>query len=125
MRWPRKNDETSVEQRREAMGLDGSLVTSIDLEPFTGAAESLVGVAVIPVSACPVELELGSYELSDDSRPWLDPDSPTFSFPQLKQGQLDNLNAKAHWVDETKKDRMTMPIDDAVKYLAMHDGKMP
>ena len=68
MRWPRKNDESSVEQRREAMGLDGSLVTSIDLEPFAGAAESLVGVAVIPVSAVPVEVELGSYVLGDDGQ---------------------------------------------------------
>src|SRR5205823_2164522 len=66
MRWPRKNDAASIEQRREAMGLDGSLVTSIDLEPFSGAAESLVGVAVIPVSAVPVAIELGSYELADD-----------------------------------------------------------
>jgi hydroxymethylglutaryl-CoA reductase (NADPH) len=47
------------------MGLDGGLVTSVDLEPFSGAAESLVGVAVIPVSAVPVEIELGAYELSD------------------------------------------------------------
>ena len=47
------------------MGLDGGLVTSVDLEPFAGAAESLVGVAVIPVSACPIEIELGAYELSD------------------------------------------------------------
>ena len=51
--------------RREAMGLDGGLVTSVDLEPFAAAAESLVGVAVIPVSAVPVEIELGGYELSD------------------------------------------------------------
>ena len=48
MRWPRKNDASSIEQRRESMGVDG-LVTSVDLEPFAGAAESLVGVAVIPV----------------------------------------------------------------------------
>jgi hydroxymethylglutaryl-CoA reductase (NADPH) len=47
------------------MSLDGGLVTSVDLEPFAGAAESLVGVAVIPVSAVPVEIELGDYELSD------------------------------------------------------------
>src|SRR4051812_10774861 len=66
MRWPRKNDAASIDQRREAMGLDGSLVTSIDLEPFASAAESLVGVAVIPVSAVPVEIELGAYALSDD-----------------------------------------------------------
>jgi hydroxymethylglutaryl-CoA reductase (NADPH) len=66
MRWPRKNDAASIDQRREVMGLDGSLVTSVDLEPFAGAAESLVGVAVIPVSAVPVEIELGSYALGDD-----------------------------------------------------------
>src|SRR5258708_5653180 len=59
MRWPRKNDASSIEQRREAMGVNGSLVTSVDLEPFAGAAESLVGVAVIPVSAVPVEIALG------------------------------------------------------------------
>jgi len=66
MRWPRKNDAASIEQRRQAMGLDGGLVTSVDLEPFASAAESLVGVAVIPVSAVPVQIELGSYELDDD-----------------------------------------------------------
>src|SRR5438045_5128300 len=66
MRWPRKNDASSIEQRREAMGVNGGLVTSVDLEPFAGAAESLVGVAVIPVSAVPVDIELGAYELDDD-----------------------------------------------------------
>jgi hydroxymethylglutaryl-CoA reductase (NADPH) len=66
MRWPRKNDAQSIAQRRAAMGLDGGLTTSLDLEPFAGAAESLVGVAVIPVSAAPVEIELGTYELADD-----------------------------------------------------------
>jgi hydroxymethylglutaryl-CoA reductase (NADPH) len=65
MRWPRKNDQSSIEQRRAAMGLDGGLTTSVDLAPFATAAESLVGVAVIPVSAVPVEIELGSYELDD------------------------------------------------------------
>jgi hydroxymethylglutaryl-CoA reductase (NADPH) len=69
VRWPRKNDAASIDARREAMGLDGGLVTSIDLEPFAGAAESLVGVAVIPVSAVPVEIELGAYELDDEGRP--------------------------------------------------------
>src|SRR3989440_4854836 len=66
MRWPRKNDASSIEQRRKAMGVNGGVVTSVDLEPFAGAAESLVGVAVIPVSAVPVEIELGAYELNDD-----------------------------------------------------------
>jgi hydroxymethylglutaryl-CoA reductase (NADPH) len=64
MRWPRKNDTASIRARQEALGLDG-LVTSIDLEPFAGAAEALTGVAVIPVSVVPVTIELGSYELDD------------------------------------------------------------
>jgi hydroxymethylglutaryl-CoA reductase (NADPH) len=65
MRWPRKNDATSVAARRRAMGIGNGLVTSVDLEPFAAAAESLVGVAIIPVSAVPVEIDLGAYELSD------------------------------------------------------------
>ncbi len=65
MRWPRKNDPASIRPRQEILGVDG-LVTSIDLEPFAGAAEALTGVAVIPVSACPVTIELGSYELDPD-----------------------------------------------------------
>jgi hydroxymethylglutaryl-CoA reductase (NADPH) len=69
MRWPRKNDAASVEARRSAMGVTDGLVTSVDLEPFTSAAESLVGVAVIPVSAAPIEVELGTYELTDDGSP--------------------------------------------------------
>jgi hydroxymethylglutaryl-CoA reductase (NADPH) len=66
MRWPRKNDASSIALRREAMGVNGGLATSVDLEPFVSAAESLVGVAVIPVSAVPVEIALGAYELTDD-----------------------------------------------------------
>src|SRR5947208_11806720 len=65
MRWPRKNDAEAIRSRRETMGVRDGLVTSVDLEPFNGAAESLVGVAVIPVSAVPIEIELGTYELSD------------------------------------------------------------
>jgi hydroxymethylglutaryl-CoA reductase (NADPH) len=64
MRWPRKNDTASIRARQQALGLDG-LVTSLDLEPFAGAAEALTGVAVIPVSVVPVTIELGSYELDD------------------------------------------------------------
>jgi hydroxymethylglutaryl-CoA reductase (NADPH) len=66
MRWPRKNDQASIETRRAAMGVDGGLTTSVDLAPFTNAAESLVGVAVIPVSAVPIQIELGHYALTDD-----------------------------------------------------------
>jgi hydroxymethylglutaryl-CoA reductase (NADPH) len=50
--------------RQELVGVDG-LVTSVDLEPFAGAAEAVTGVAVIPVSVCPIAIELGEYELSD------------------------------------------------------------
>jgi hydroxymethylglutaryl-CoA reductase (NADPH) len=66
MRWPRKNDAASIDARRQAMGITGGLVTSVDLEPFANAAESLVGVAIIPVSAVPVEIDFGTYVLSDD-----------------------------------------------------------
>ena len=66
MRWSRRNDARSIDERRAAMGLDSGLPTSVDLEPFAGAAESLVGVAVIPVSAVPIEIDLGSYELAED-----------------------------------------------------------
>jgi hydroxymethylglutaryl-CoA reductase (NADPH) len=63
-RWPRKNDPASIRARQEALGVDG-LVTSIDLEQFAGAAETVTGVAVIPVSVVPIEIELGAYELDD------------------------------------------------------------
>jgi hydroxymethylglutaryl-CoA reductase (NADPH) len=66
MRWPRKNDQASIDTRRTAMGVDGGLTTSVDLAPFASAAESLVGVAVIPVSAVPIQIELGDYALSDE-----------------------------------------------------------
>jgi hydroxymethylglutaryl-CoA reductase (NADPH) len=66
MRWPRKNDAASIAARRQAMGVADGLVTSVDLEPFASAAESLVGAAVIPVSAVPVEVDLGAYELSGE-----------------------------------------------------------
>ena len=64
MRWPRKNDPVSIRTRQEALGLNG-LVTSIDLEQFTGAAETVTGVAVIPVSVVPISVDLGTYELDD------------------------------------------------------------
>ena len=64
-RWPRKNDADSIRARQEALGVDG-LVTSVDLKPFTSAAEGVTGVAVIPVSvAGPLVVSLGEYELDD------------------------------------------------------------
>jgi hydroxymethylglutaryl-CoA reductase (NADPH) len=64
-RWPRKNDEASIRARQEALGVDG-VVTSVELGPFTKAAEALTGVAVIPVSvAGPLVVTLGAYELDE------------------------------------------------------------
>jgi len=63
VRWPRKNDPASIRARQEIVGVDG-IVTSVDLAPYASAAEALTGVAVIPVSVCPVRIDLGDYELS-------------------------------------------------------------
>ena len=62
MRLPRKNDPASVEARRQALGLDGS----VDLAAYAKAAESVTGVAEIPVSVAQLRIALGQYELSDD-----------------------------------------------------------
>jgi hydroxymethylglutaryl-CoA reductase (NADPH) len=64
-RLPRKNDDSSIRARQEALGLDGE-VTGFDLSPWTGAAESVTGVAVVPVSVAQLRVSLGRYELSDD-----------------------------------------------------------
>jgi hydroxymethylglutaryl-CoA reductase (NADPH) len=64
MAWPRKNDPASIRARQELTGIDG-LPVSIDLDGFTNAAEAITGVAVIPVSVCPIRIELGAYELDD------------------------------------------------------------
>jgi hydroxymethylglutaryl-CoA reductase (NADPH) len=61
-RFPRKNDPASITARRDALGLDGD----VDLEPYAKAAESVTGVAVIPVSVAQLSVELGTYELSED-----------------------------------------------------------
>jgi hydroxymethylglutaryl-CoA reductase (NADPH) len=64
-RLPRKNDDASIRARQEALGLDGE-VTGLDLSPWTGAAESVTGVAVVPVSVAQLHVSLGRYELSDE-----------------------------------------------------------
>ena len=51
MRWPRKNDRASIDAGAPRWASATASSTSVDLEPFAAAAESLVGVAVIPVSA--------------------------------------------------------------------------
>jgi hydroxymethylglutaryl-CoA reductase (NADPH) len=66
-RWPRKNDGASIRARQDALGIDG-LVASIDLEPFASAAETVTGVAVVPVSIVPIDVELGTYELDGDGK---------------------------------------------------------
>src|SRR5436305_1934715 len=59
---PRKNDATSIATRRAALGLDGS----VDLSAYAKAAESVTGVAVIPVSVAQLPISLGEYALSED-----------------------------------------------------------
>ena len=61
-RLPRKNDDASIAARREALGLRGD----VDLAPYAKAAESVTGVAVIPVSVAELRVSLGAYELSAD-----------------------------------------------------------
>ncbi|MGZ8716907.1 MAG: 3-hydroxy-3-methylglutaryl-CoA reductase [Gaiellaceae bacterium] len=64
-RLPRRNDAASIAARRSALGLDGT-VTSADLEPYANAAESVTGVAIIPVSVAELQISLGRYELGED-----------------------------------------------------------
>jgi hydroxymethylglutaryl-CoA reductase (NADPH) len=64
-RLPRKNDAASITARRDALGLDGA-VTPADLEPYASAAESVTGIAVIPVSVAELQISLGLYELGTD-----------------------------------------------------------
>src|SRR6266853_834691 len=54
-RFPRKNDPASVAARREVLGLDGD----VDLAPYAKVAESVTGVAVIPVSVAQLAVSLG------------------------------------------------------------------
>jgi hydroxymethylglutaryl-CoA reductase (NADPH) len=61
-RLPRKNDAASIAARREALGLDGS----VDLGAYAKAAESVTGLAVLPVSVAQLRVSLGEYALSDE-----------------------------------------------------------
>jgi hydroxymethylglutaryl-CoA reductase (NADPH) len=60
-RLPRKNDPASVAARRDALGLNGA----VDLEPYAKSAESVTGIAVLPVSIAQLRVSLGEYALSD------------------------------------------------------------
>jgi hydroxymethylglutaryl-CoA reductase (NADPH) len=64
VRWPRKNDAESIRARQEILGLNGE-VTSVDLTPWTSAAEAVTGVAVIPVSVVRIPVSLAEYELEE------------------------------------------------------------
>src|SRR5262249_58426645 len=59
-----KSARAAIRAGQDLTGIDG-LPVSIDLDGFTKAAEAITGVAVIPVSVCPIRIELGSYELVD------------------------------------------------------------
>jgi hydroxymethylglutaryl-CoA reductase (NADPH) len=60
-RLPRKNDPQSIAARREALGLEGA----VDLDAYVSAAESVTGLAVLPVSVAQLRVSLGEYGLSD------------------------------------------------------------
>src|SRR5437762_2784928 len=60
-RFPRKNDPASIAARRETLGLDGDA----ELGPYVKAAETVTGVATIPVSVAELHVSLGQYELND------------------------------------------------------------
>jgi hydroxymethylglutaryl-CoA reductase (NADPH) len=62
---PRRNDRDSIAARQRALGLDGE-VTAFDLAPWASAAETVTGVAVIPVSVAPLRVSLGAYELDEE-----------------------------------------------------------
>src|SRR5438132_3663804 len=64
VRLPRKNDPESIRARQAALGLDGE-VSGVDLAPWVSAAESVTGVAVIPVSVAQLQVSLGAYELDE------------------------------------------------------------
>ena len=65
IRWPRRNDPTSIRARQEALGLDGPVVDH-DLQPYAKATEALTGVAPVPVAVVgPLDVELGDYELEE------------------------------------------------------------
>jgi hydroxymethylglutaryl-CoA reductase (NADPH) len=61
-RLPRKNDPASIAARRAALNLDGDA----DLEAYASSAESVTGLAVIPVSVAQLQVSLGEYALSED-----------------------------------------------------------
>ena len=61
---PRKNDPASIAARRQALGLDGD----DDLTAYASAAESVTGVAVLPVSVAELRISLGEYELDDEGQ---------------------------------------------------------
>jgi hydroxymethylglutaryl-CoA reductase (NADPH) len=61
-RLPRRNDAASIAARRDALGLNDD----VDLAPYASVAESVTGVATIPVSVAQLRVSLGEYSLSDD-----------------------------------------------------------
>ena len=60
-RLPRKNDPDSVRARQQALGLPEA-----DVSAYANAAESVTGLALVPVSVAPLRVALGRYELADD-----------------------------------------------------------
>jgi hypothetical protein len=55
----------------------------------------------------------------------VDAQLPNKTLAQLLAGQKLALVAKPHWVDPQKKDRVAIPIEDAMAYLENNGGKLP
>jgi len=55
----------------------------------------------------------------------LDSQLPNKTVAELLNGQKLALVAKPHWVDDKKKDRVAIPIEDAKTYLENNGGKLP
>jgi hypothetical protein len=68
------------------------------------------------------EFNIKSQEASERA---LSGDAPDETLAELQQGQKLALEAKPHWVDATKKDKVVIPIDMSMKYLESHGGNLP
>jgi hypothetical protein len=87
----------------------------------------MILVIVIGTQAWYQSEELNEVALKADeaTQRSMDGASPTKSFAELKQEQMLALNGKTHWTDPAKKVRAGVPIEDAMDYLADHQGKLP
>jgi hypothetical protein len=68
------------------------------------------------------EFTVKSQEASERA---LSGDAPDTTLAELQEGQKLALDAKPHWVDATKKDKVAIPIKVSMEYLESHGGNLP